>query len=252
LQTIYAPLNTLKAIADDLWIVDGPVIRFGMPWPKMPFPTRMTIIRIGEDLFVHSPTPLCARLRDEIDRIGRLRWIVGPNRFHYWWIPQWHEYFPDAEVYLAPRVVEQARGRIDFGAHVLAADSGYAWDTAIATLPVKGRALTEVDFFHRPSRTLVLTDLIENFEPQKLNSIIMRWLCRLGGVLDPDGQMPRDMRLAFDKRRLKAAVETMISWEPDRLILAHGRWYDKDGTRELTRAFRWLLESGPDIGDPDR
>jgi hypothetical protein len=36
----YEPLNTLKSVADDVWIVDGPVIRFGMPWPKMPFPTR--------------------------------------------------------------------------------------------------------------------------------------------------------------------------------------------------------------------
>jgi hypothetical protein len=36
----YPPINTLKPVVDDLWIVDGPVIRFGFPWPKMPFPTR--------------------------------------------------------------------------------------------------------------------------------------------------------------------------------------------------------------------
>jgi hypothetical protein len=47
----YPPLDTLKPIADDAWIVDGPVIGFGLPWPKMPFPTRMTILRIGDDLF---------------------------------------------------------------------------------------------------------------------------------------------------------------------------------------------------------
>jgi hypothetical protein len=32
----YEPINTLKAIADDAWIVDGAVIRFGLPWLKMP------------------------------------------------------------------------------------------------------------------------------------------------------------------------------------------------------------------------
>jgi hypothetical protein len=33
-----------------------------------------------------------------------------------------------------------------------------------------------------------------------------------------------------------------VAWQPERIILAHGRWYEKDGTEELRRAFRWLLE----------
>jgi hypothetical protein len=26
------------------------------------------------------------------------------------------------------------------------------------------------------------------------------------------------------------------------VILAHGRWYERDGADELRRAFRWLLD----------
>lgn len=249
----YPPLNTLKSVAENIWIVDGPIIRFGMPWPKVPFPTRMTVIRIGSgDLFIHSPTPLTSSLKDEVDGIGRPCWIVGPSRFHHWWIPEWHGAFPRAAVYLAPRVLEHARGRIDFKSKALDADAGYPWDSDIATLQVKGRVLTEVDFFHRPSRTLIVTDLIENFEAQKLESVLIRWLTRLGSVLDPDGQMPRDMRLTFPRPRLKAAVETMMSWDPERIILAHGRWYETGGMRELTRAFRWLLRDGQATAAVDR
>lgn len=244
-QVTYPPLNTLKPVADDLWIVDGPIIRFGMPWPKMPFPTRMTVIRLnGGDLFIHSPTPLVPELRAEIEKAGKPRWIVGPNRIHYWWIPEWRAAFGDAEIYLAPRIKEQSSGRIDFDAFPLDRDGGYPWDAELATLPVAGSFMTEVEFFHRPSRTLILTDLIENFEPGKLSSLPMRWLTWLGGVLDPDGGMPRDMRLTFSKQRpaLRAAVETMIAWNPQRVILAHGRWYEQDGADELRRAFRWLLK----------
>jgi hypothetical protein len=97
-----------------------------------------------------------------------------------------------------------------------------------------------VEFFHRASRSLVLTDLIENFEPQKLPRL-MRWLTWFGRVQHPDGQMPRDMRLAFPRQRLRAAVEMMIGWNPERVILAHGRWYEQNGADELRRAFRWLL-----------
>ena len=106
-----------------------------------------------------------------------------------------------------------------------------------------GSYMTEFEFFHRASRTLILTDLIENFEPGKLG-LAARWLAWFGGALDPDGQTPRDMRLTYarNKVELRAAVETMIAWKPERVVLAHGRWYERDAVHELRRALRWLLD----------
>ena len=240
-SSIYQPLDTLKRVADEIWVVDGPLIRFGLPFLKMPFPTRMTIIRIGGDLFIHSPTQLVPGLQREIEGLGQVRWLVAPNRIHYWWVSQWHASYPDAAVYLAPRVREQAGSRVNFPFLPLKRRVGYPWDDQIATLPVAGRYMTEVVFFHRPTRTLVLTDLIENFEPAKLTRLqsVLVWC---GGILDPHGSMPRDMRLTYPKSVLRAAVETMIAWNPQRIILAHGRWYRGAGVDELRRAFDWLLE----------
>jgi hypothetical protein len=241
-RAVYAPINTLKHVADNIWIVDGPVIRFGTPWWRMPFPTRMTVVRLaGGDLFLHSPTALTSNLKVEVEGIGVPRWIIGPNRLHYWWIPDWKAAFPEAEVYLAPRIVEQAKGRITEG-RPLDRDRGYPWDSEIATLPVAGRYMTEVEFFHHASRTLILTDFIEDFEAEKLGSVFVRWLAWFGGVTDPHGAMPRDMRLTFPKPVLRRAVETMLAWNPERIILAHGRWYETNGTAELRRAFRWVLD----------
>jgi hypothetical protein len=136
----------------------------------------MTVIRLASgNLFIHSPTPLVPDLRTQIERVGMPRWIVGPNRIHYWWIPVWRSAFTGAEVYLAPRIREQAKGRIDFDCRELCSDSGYPWDGEIASLRIRGSFMTEVEFFHRASRTLILTDLIENFQPDKL-SVPMRWL----------------------------------------------------------------------------
>lgn len=241
----YEPLSTLKAVVQDVWVVDGPLIRFGPRPLSMLLPTRMTVIRLGDgDLFIHSPTPLSPELAEELERwAGYPRWIVGPNRLHYWWIPQWHGAYPQAEVYLAPRIREQSAGRVDFAAQQLDRECGYPWDGEITTLPITGNFMTEVVFFHHRTRTLILTDLIENFEPGKTNSRLMRWLIRIGGVRDPDGGMPRDMRVAFrpHKAALRAALERMIAWNPERIILAHGRWYAHAGAYELRRAFRWLL-----------
>jgi hypothetical protein len=244
-DSTYPPLNTLKAVAPDIWIVDGPGIRFGPAFAKMTFPTRMTVIRLGGSaLFIHSPTALPSSLRDEIAGIGVPRWIVGPNRIHYWWLPDWKRSYPDARIYLAPLIRAQAGRHIDFAAEDLVDAGGYPWDDRIATLAVAGSYMTEFEFFHHASRTLVLTDLIENFEAHKLGRL-ERWLTRLGGVQDPDGKMPLDIRLTFLPRRaaLRQAIETMIAWGPERVILAHGRWYPSDGVAELRRAFRWLLRA---------
>jgi hypothetical protein len=50
------------------------------------------------------------------------------------------------------------------------------------------------------------------------------------------------MRLAYKREDLRNAVTQMIAWDPERIILAHGRWYERNGKAELKRAFRWLLD----------
>lgn len=238
-RATYPPLDTLKPVAPNVWIVDGCTLAFGWPW--MRHPTRMTVIRSDEGLlFVHSPTTHTTSLQQEIDALGKVQWIVGPNRVHYWWLPDWQAAYPEAEVWLAPNIRKQAGRRIAFPAHELAAATQYPWRNFIDTLPTaRGFYMTEYEFFHRASRTLVLTDFIENFELRKVDARLMRWLIRLGGA---NGETPRDMRLFYSRAKLRRAVETMIAWEPERIVLAHGRWYERDAVSELRRAFGWVLK----------
>jgi hypothetical protein len=104
-----------------------------------------------------------------------------------------------------------------------------------------GRFIREVAFFHQSSRTLILADLIENFELERTQRR-WRWLMRAAGVADPDGKAPVEMRWTFwghgDEARESRA--RLIGWNPERIVIAHGRWYERDGTAELRRALRWL------------
>jgi hypothetical protein len=116
-------------------------------------------------------------------------------------------------------------------------------DAVFGRVLVRCPFFTEVDFYHWPSGTLILTDLIEDFEPDRVTSPVWRWILRRSGVADPDGKAPLDMQLSFIGRRaeLRRAVHRMLAWNPERIILAHGRWYPADGANELRRAFRWVL-----------
>lgn len=236
----YEPINVLKPVDTDIWIVDGPIIHF----KKVPFPTRMTIVRLGSGgLFVHSPTKLTVELKAEVDRLGPVHQLVSPNRIHYWWIGEWGKAYPDAIKWASPGVAPfaQKQGwKFDRNLGELAEDE---WREEIDQSIVHGgRFMDEVVFFHRSSRTLILADLIENFEPRLVHSPVLRFLLRLAGNSDPDGKMPVDLRLSYwgRHRDIFRAVTQMLEWQPERIIVAHGRWYQSNGIAELRRAFRWV------------
>ncbi len=236
---LYEPINRPKPAADGVWIVDGPAIRF----MGLPFPTRMTLVRLEDGaLFVHSPIALDEGLKARIDALGRVAHLVAPNPIHYWWVGEWKAAYPRAVVWAAPGMDKRLARRGAAAERILEDRPPPDWAREIDQLLVRSAAMAEAVFFHRPSRTLILTDLIENFEPGRIPCAPLRALARLAGNLDPDGKAPIDMRLSFLGRRraARAAVGRMIAWGPERVVLAHGRWYRENGTAELKRAFRWL------------
>ncbi len=235
----YPPLFTLKPVAEGIWVVDGEEIDFY----RMPFPTRMTVVRLASgEMWLHSPVAFRGTLLDALQERGAVRHLIAPNWIHYAYVQDWSDALPAATVHAAPGVATRAqerglRLRVD---HLLTDEAPAAWSAEFDQMVVPGsRIHREVVFFHRPSRTLILTDLIENFEPPKL-PWHLRLFTRVAGNQDPDGSMPRDMRLTFDREALRGAVRRMIGWGPERVILSHGRWYRRNGTEELRRAFAWL------------
>jgi Domain of unknown function (DUF4336) len=242
---LYEPINTLKPVGEGLWMADGPIVRMAYLGLSFPFPTRMVVARLANgDLFLWSPTQPDSRLLAEIDALGPVRHLVSPNKFHYAHIAAWKRSYPEATTWASPGVRERAASqRLDV---YFEADLGdlpeEAWRGDLDQLAFRGsRLLEEVVFFHRRTRTLILADLIENFEAAKLGGT-WRWLLRLAGAADPDGKAPIDLRLTFlgGKDAARASFERMLSWGPEKVIMAHGRPYERDGAAELRRAFRWL------------
>lgn len=240
-MTGYEPLNTLKPVAQDIWLIDGPAIRFY----GMPFSTRATVIRLADGgLWVHSPTHLTEDLRAELDALGPVRHLIAPNWIHYAWVHHWQAAWPEAQAWAAPGVTDRAARKgvpVKFD-HALGDQAPADWAGQIEQMIVKGSFVhREAVFFHTASRTLILTDLIENFDPGKL-PWWMRIATRIGGIQAPDGAMPRDMRLTFRNHfdALSDCVNRMVAWGPERVILAHGEWFRQDGAARLKRAFRWL------------
>ncbi|MGF1470738.1 MAG: DUF4336 domain-containing protein [Rubrobacteraceae bacterium] len=243
---LYEPLNTLKPLGEDFWIVDGPLVRMssGLGF-RVPFPTRMAVVRLsGGELFLWSPTEPESRLRGQIAALGPVRHLVSPNKLHYAHVGAWKHLYPEATAWASPGVRERAASQgieVDFDADLADAPDP-AWSEDLDQLIFRGsRFLEEVVFFHRKTKTLILADLIENFEPKRTGPAF-GWLARLAGAAHPDGKTPIDLRATFLGRKEEArrCFGRMLGWEPERVILAHGRPYYRNGVSELRRTFRWL------------
>ncbi len=168
--------------------------------------------------------------------LGPVAHIVSPNRIHTTWMADWQAAYPAAVTWGAP-----GKGaRYD---RALGAAPETQWAADLDQLLVPGGYLTEAVFFHRASRTLILTDLVQRFEARKVHSAVLRLLIRIVGAMAPRGGTPFDLRMTFLPRRraVRRAVEAMIAWEPERIVLSHGRWVERDGAEVLRRALAWAL-----------
>jgi hypothetical protein len=116
-----------------------------------------------------------------------------------------------------------------------------SWRSNFDQLAFQGNPLIEeIVFFHKESRTLILDDLIQ-IHPIIKGRPIRNALVKLGGLAPPYGGVPLDGKLSFINRDLaRQSLEKLLSWDFDKLIIAHGPCVEKDAKPFVERAFRWL------------
>lgn len=236
-EVLYHPLDTPKPFGSDLWLVDG---AFG---PGVP--VRMTVVRLpGGDLLLHSPTQITAGLRGALEALGPIRHLVAPNSVHWTFVKAWQVAFPDATVWAAPGLRERGQVkrsglRIDT---VLSDTPPAAWGGVFEQQVIPGGAgFREVAMLHRPSRTLLMTDLVQSFETGKL-PWVLRPLARLLGNTTAESRAPAHLRAVVRFGNGTAAARRVVGWEPERIVVTHGRPIVTDAAARLRRSLAWLTD----------
>jgi len=130
--------------------------------------------------------------------------------------------FPNAICYSSPGLAKK-RPDINFSKN-LEMQAEDEWAEEIDQTLFKGSfVMQEVVFFHRSSKTLILTDLIENFKPESFN-LWQRTLAKLTGILSPNGKIPIDWRVSFifGKKEARKSLSILMDWQPKNIIVSHG------------------------------
>ena len=226
----------LEAFAEEVWIATGePCDVAGFSYP-----TRSVVVRLSNGaLWVWSPSTLTDALRDALAKLGPVAHLVAPNSFHHLSMGAWQQAFPDAQTYgTATLIAKRSDLRWD---HPLDNGPAPTWVDEIAVQVVVNKLTTEAVFFHRKSGTVLVTDLLQQFD----KGFHRGWrslVARLDLMTGERPQVPRKFRLGFSNRkRARAEIAPILDWPADNLIVAHGAPVLGGAYQVLRQSFRWLM-----------
>jgi hypothetical protein len=225
-------MSDLRPLAPDLWVVDRPLPLRGVG----DIGCRMTVVRVsGVDLVLHSPVPLDADLQAELESVGEVSWLVGPSKVHHLFLRDYQDAYPDAALCGAPGLA-QKRGDLLFQFELDGTPAG--WPEELPFLVMDGAPWTnEVVFLHRPSRTLILTDLAFNVPERPPSARIFLWLTGAAGRFGPTRLMRLGLR---DRLAARVTIRQILEWDFDRIVVSHGNVVESGGRELFRNAFDFL------------
>lgn len=214
----------MQRLADNLWVFRYPLNILGTKVGR-----TVTVMRLRSgQLIIHSTAPFSRADVEAISALGSPGWLVEATLFHDTYARKGQAAFPNV-----PYLHAGPNGDL------LPAPA--AWAGELEILLVDGMPkVREHVFLHRPSRTLITADLVFNFGPQA--SGWTRWFFRnVAGTGDFPG-MSRMFRFFIkDRAAFKRSAETMLDWDFDRVIVAHGDIIETNGKQKLKAALKRAL-----------
>lgn len=221
-------------LAPDLFVLSEPLDFHGLEIGR-----KMIVVRLPDgDLFVNSPAELTSGRVEALNDLGRVRYVTPSSKLHgHLHMEDYRRAFPDAELFAAPGL-DRRRADLAFDG-LLGSAPDPRWADVIDQEAFLGnRWLTEIEFLHRPSGTLILGDVCYNLGPG--TPLGTRLVARLAGMCG-DLSVPLDFRYTVKNRAAaRRSVDRILDWEFERVVVGHGRIAERDAKRRVREAFDWL------------
>ncbi len=219
--------TTIQVVAENLWMRTYPLKMLGADLRR-----NVTIIRLRSGrLVIHSTGPFSAEDVAEICALGDPGWLLDGILRHDTFAREGREAFPDIP-YLAPQGFSDELG-FPTG---LIIPSPPEWDGELVALEIAGAPeARDTALLHTSSRTLILTELVFNFSDDEplWTDLLLR--VAVGGEHHPG--MSRPMKAGVkDEAAFRASLDTILSWDFDRVIVGHGDVIEAGGKEKLRAA----------------
>jgi hypothetical protein len=231
----------IEYVKDQIWVLEYPVRYAGINLFG-----RMTIVKLDNgDLFIHDPCEINDKVKGEIDDLGEVRYIVAPGSFHHLFVTDFQEKYPNAETFLCPGL-ERKRPEIKFE-WILGNMPDHRWANVFDQVVIQGtKYMWEVAFFHKPSKTLILVDLLENIgdDFKHPTSLWLRFWWKVVYRMWNNPKAAPEYQMGWGKKDIvKEGLNKILSWKAERVILAHGELIESDVSNVLGSAWHKVINA---------
>ncbi|PTY04490.1 hypothetical protein DB346_03380 [Verrucomicrobia bacterium LW23] len=218
----------MQAVAPNLWIKQFPLSMLGGHQGRV-----VTVIRLASGpaagkLIIHSTGPFEAGDVAEITALGTPGWLVDSMLRHDTFAKEGRAAFPSIP-YLAPEGFSREAGVETLPLLPAPAE----WGSEVRVLRIAGMPGAEEHvFLHAPTRTLIVADLVFNFDDTGgWTGFFRRWL--MGVKQHPDAARLFPL-LIKDRYAYDTSITELMTWDFDRIIVGHNKPVETNG-RELLR-----------------
>lgn len=222
-----------RELEADLYAVEQSFEFFGLDMGA-----RMTIVRRkNDDLWVYAPFKVSEEEETAIRAKGKVRDIVVPNTFHFTQVGDFARRFSDATVWALPELKSKLSGV----PHETLETMPDEWKEDFDGFLFEGaKSFREWTFCHRPSRTLLITDLGFHLPRQKTaRGRVVARLNDVGRHFGP-GRFERALMKRGHKTRERQALQTILDFDFGRILSAHGLVVEREAKRQFRAAYRFL------------
>lgn len=189
----------------------------------------VSILRLEtEKTVIHSTSNFQPEHVAEIRELGEPGWLVEATNLHDTYAEAGRSAFPDI-LYLTPPAFKGAEA---FDAKPLS-PAPSEWAEELELIEVCGvPKIREHAIFHRPSKTLIVADLLFNLSPEA-GRWTLGFMRAMAGIREYPG-MSRLFRFCIkDRSAFAASMREIAALDFERIIVAHGEPIVEDAKRQF-------------------
>jgi hypothetical protein len=216
----------MQPIAENLWIKQYPLSLLGGHQGRV-----VTIIRLASgELIIHSTGPFTPTDVAEIEALGRPAWLTDTMLRHDTFAQAGRDAFPSIPYLVPDGFANGASLRVQ---PLLPAPP--AWSPEVEVLLIDGMPkVREHVFLHKPTRTLIVADLVFNFGPDSGWTSFMRRVL-MGVKSHPDSARLYPMQVK-DRAAYDRSILNLMTRDFDRIIVGHNQVVETNGKHHLAQA----------------
>jgi hypothetical protein len=217
----------LNPVTENIWELNYPLSLIGAQLGR-----RVTILRLQSGkLLIHSTGPFTAADVRAIKTLGAPAWLVDVTLNHDTFSDLGRAAFPEIPYGLPDDFIHVDGERFSLN------NPPVEWGDEIQVIEIAGMPrVREYAFYHRPSRTLIVADLVFNFERcSTWTRQFFRWA---GGIKEYPGMSRLFASLIADKPAFTHSLDEIMRCDFDRLIVAHGAIIQTNAKQRLSNALK--------------